>query len=462
MLRTPLVALLAAGAGFVLSVNPALASPVDDAVAALKSSSIYVGADQPKIDSKALEGKLDGIKVAIVPTGGPAPDQVAASIGKQLDPGGDPLTIVVFEGKQGGVRSTAYCNAGTALTKAIDAHLSELRSSQDVTTTVADFAIRLPGLPRNTNGCSSGSSPTASSFGNTANKNSHTGLIVFLVIVLAIVVAVALFVQMRRRRRQRELSDYRAQVLPLFERLQHEINTINPGGNKTAGQALRDAQERLASAGNQLANAESEQKYGQARQTVLEGLYATRTARAALGLDPGAPLPPLTGGDVGHLTSPQQVNVQGQAYQGYPNYTPAAPYYFGGGYGIPGGWYGFPFWEGLLLGGVLSGGWGWGWGGGWGGYGAGYDNGYMTGYDAGENAADDSGADDSGAGDSGAGNGDGGWGDSGGDTSWGGDGGGWGGGDSGFSDGGGFGDGGGWGDGGGGGDFSSGSDGGGW
>src|SRR5689334_16371585 len=157
MLRTPLVALLAVGAAFFASATPALADPIDDAVAALQTSSIYVGADQPKIDSSTLRDKLDGIKVAIVPIGGPAPGDVAASIGERLDSGNDPLTVVVFEGKEGGVRSTAYCDTGPALTKAIDAHLSELRSSDNVTSTIVDFIGRLPQLPRDTNGCDAGS-----------------------------------------------------------------------------------------------------------------------------------------------------------------------------------------------------------------------------------------------------------------------------------------------------------------
>lgn len=444
MLRTPLVALAAALAAPLALAAPAAANPVDQAVSALRSSSVYVGAGSPKIDRAVLRGKLDGTKVAVLPAGGPAPGDVAGSIGERLDPGNTPLTVVVFEGRAAGARSTGHCGVGPALSAAIDAHRSDLTSSDDVTSTVADFAARVGQLPNNSNGCSGGTPPSATSFGTTAKPNSHTGLLVFVVIAVLLALGIGLFVRARRGRRARDLSDYRAQVLPLYERLQYEVTSLDPEGNKVAEQALKDARERLASVADQLAVADSEQKYGQARQSALEGLYAVRTARAALGLDPGPPLPPLTGGDAGHLSAPQQVSVQGQSYQGYPSYTPAAPYYFGGGYGVPGGWYGVPFWEGMLLGSVLSGGWGWGWGGGWGGYGAGYDNGYLTGFDAGEQAADDGGA--NGAGGDGTGY-DSGWGDSGGDVSWG---------DSGGDSG--------WGDGGGGGDWgnSSSSDGGAW
>ena len=58
------------------------------------------------------------------------------------------------------------------------------------------------------------------------------------------------------------------------------------------------------------------------------------------------------------LDRPQQVDVGGSAYAGYPTYAPGSPYYFpggviGGGY-VPGGWYGSRFWEGALLGGVAA------------------------------------------------------------------------------------------------------------
>ncbi len=259
-----------------------------------------------------------------------------------------------------------------------------------------------------------------------------------MVLVALLALAVWLYLRSRRRREQRiaqrSLSDARAQVTPYYDRLANEVNTIDPGDNATARQAMADASERFTSAGGQLAAADSLEKYAQARRTTLEGLYAARTARTALGLDPGPQLPPIAQSTGEHLSRPQEVTVQGQTFQGYPAYTPGAPYYYGGGYGVPGGWYGVPFWETLLLGSVLTGGFGGGWGGfggGWGGYGAGYDTGYDAGYNAGEDVGDRSGGgwgDSGGGGDWGNG---GGWGDSGGGGDWGGGGGEGGGGDNG-------------------------------
>ncbi|HEV2887006.1 MAG TPA: hypothetical protein VGX49_08870, partial [Jatrophihabitans sp.] len=143
-----------------------------------------------------------------------------------------------------------------------------------------------------------------------------------------------------------------------------------------------------------------------------------RTAREALGLDPGPELPALAQSNAPQLSQAQQVDVGGQVVQGYPTYTPGAPYYFAGGGGYMGGWYSMPFWQTLLIAEALTPGWGWGfggWGGGWGGYGSGYDSGFEAGR---ESAEHDSGGGDWGGGDWGGGGGD--WGGGGGGDSGGG------------------------------------------
>jgi hypothetical protein len=438
--------LIAVSAVLVASLSvaaPAAADPLDDAVAALRSSSVYAGAPSPKIEPAKLGGDtLSGIKVAILPTGGPNALAVARSIGERLDSSSTGLTVLVFEGTSYGAASTARCNVGTAIDDAVNSNRSQLRSSDDVTVTVADFAANVRRQPSASGGACNRSAPTDSGSGTagTADQgssgSSHTGLIVLLVVVALIVGAVGYVRRSRRRRTERELSDARAQVMPYYDRLAGEMNNIDPEDDPTARQAMADAGERFTSAGSQLATADSVEKYAQARRTTLEGLYAARTARTALGLDPGPELPSIAERSGDQLDAPRQVSVQGETFQGYPSYTPGAPYYYGGGYGVPGGWYGVPFWETMLLGGLVASSFG-GFGGGYGGYGMGYDNGYGTGYDAGHNAADGQGG-DAGWGDSGGGGnwGDaGGWGDSGGGGDWGGGGGG--GGDGGGGDGGG-------------------------
>jgi hypothetical protein len=423
-------ALPAVSLAVLLTAAPALADPSDAAVSALKTSSIYVGAARPTIKRAALTGDtLRGIKVAIVPNGGPNPVAVARSIGSRLDPDSKGLTVLVFEGRSFGAASSAYCGVGGVIQDAVARDRGDLKSTDDVTSTVADFAAALRKAPSAAQGCS-GPTTETTGFGQDANKkkSDHTGLVVFLALVAAVLAAIAYVVHARRRKARRILSDARAEVLTYLDRLAAEVNGIDARGNATAQQALADARQRLASAESQLASADSVEKYAQAKRTTLEGLYATQTARTALGLQPGPQLPSMGSSGEPQLNEPRQVNVQGQSFQGYPNYTPGAPYYYGGGYGVPGGWYGVPFWETLLLTGALTGGFG-AFGGGYGGYGAGYDNGYETGYDAGENAADrnDGTGGDGGYSDNG-GYGDGeGWGDSGGGGGWDSGGGDWGG-----------------------------------
>ena len=405
--------------GLVLHAVPAAADPIDDAVAALRGSAVYVGASTPSIDRGRLGGSaLDGVKVAILPTGGPDPVTEARTIGGRLDPDSKGLTVLVFAGRSYGAASSAKCGVGSAVNEAVGRHRAQLQASGDVTDTVLDFARLVRELPGDNGGCGGPSEQ----FGNGASSesgggSSHTGLIVFLVIVALLIGGAGLFVWSRRRRRQRELSDARAGVMPYYDRLAGEVNSIDPGDNRTARQAMADAAERFTSAGGQLAAADSVEKYAQARRTALEGLYAARTARQALGLDPGPALPPVAEAGGEQLDRPREVTVQGQTFQGYPAYTPGAPYFFGGGYGVPGGWYSFPFWETLLVGSLLTGGFG-GWGGG------GFDAGYASGYDAGQDAAQDqsNGGDPAGWGDSGGGGSwDGGWGDGGGGDGSGGD-----------------------------------------
>jgi hypothetical protein len=436
------LAQLAAGTTAALlawAVIPAAAwgDPSDDALSALRDASVYVGADQPAVDKTKLGGNVlsdprGDIKVAILPTGGPSPVSIAQSLGSGLDPNRKGLTVLVFEGHSYGVASTARCGVGSLIDRAVNANRAELQSSDDVTRTVIDFATAVRKAPDASQGCDTSSSGSGGSGGGSTTQSSgksadHTGTVLLVLLVL-LVLGVGFYLHSRRRREQRiaqrTLSDARAQVMPYYDRLANEVNTINPADNATARQAMADASERFTSAGGQLAAADSLEKYAQARRTTLEGLYAARTARTALGLDPGPELPPIAESTGQHLSRPQEVTVQGQTFQGYPAYTPGAPYYFGGGYGVPGGWYGVPFWETLLLGSVLTGGFGgFGFGGGWGGYDAGYGTGYDAGYNAGEDADRDTGG---GWGDSGGGGdwgGGGGWGDSGGGGDWGGGGG---------------------------------------
>lgn len=151
----------------------------------------------------------------------------------------------------------------------------------------------------------------------------------------------------QRRGRGHALQGRKAAAMSLYNRLGSDVATIDASDDPFAGQALADAAERYNSAGSLFAEADTEGEVAAARRTAIEGLMATRTARERLGLPLGPDLPPL---DYAYgqpqLTAPKEISVAGMLVKGFPEYRPGARYRYGGGGGIPGGWYPTPFWEG--------------------------------------------------------------------------------------------------------------------
>jgi hypothetical protein len=404
------------------------ADAVDDAVNALRSAPVYVapGVTEPRIDVAAVTRAIGSqpIKIAVLPAGDfdslPKAFSASAQIGQALAPN-SPMTVGVVAGNNFNASSSKYCAgaASTVARDAVEANVDHLRQTNDVTSTIQSFVTGLQSRPLSGSPACRGSSAAGSS--DATGDSGGSGAVPWVLGGIGVVGAggVGAWMLSRKRRRQKEMEGRRAEVLSLYDRLGADVQNLHGGDDPVARQALADAAERYTATGSQLSQADTHQEYDVARRTALEGLQAARTARKALGIDPGPDLPPISPAYGEQLSKPQQVQVGDRTVQGYPEYTPGAPYYYGGGGGYPGGWYSFPFWETLLLGSVLSGGFGGGWGG-WGG--GGYDAGYDRGYEAGQDNAQDSGADWSGGG------GDwGGW--SGGGGDWGGGGGGdWGGG----------------------------------
>jgi hypothetical protein len=413
--------------------GPAAADDVSDAVTKLRTDNLYVASDATSVtvnQSRASAALSSTVKVAILPKGAGDAATLAQQIGESL---GGPVTVGVFVDHSFNARSNVLCAgaAGAAATRAISDNATQLKNDNDVTATIEEFARLVASAPKVGSCGSSGSGTKADTSSSGSGGTSGWAILGIFGVLGAGGVGALLW--RRKRKDQRALADARAAIQPYYDRLAAEINSLQPGDNPTARQALADASERFNSAGSQLSTATSLAQLGGARRSVLEGLQAARTARTALGLDPGPDLPPLAESTAPQLNQPQQVNVNGQNVQGYPDYQPGAPYYFAGGGGYAGGWYSMPFWQTLLIAEALSPGWGWGFGGGWGGYGygGGYDSGFHEGYEQGQDSAQDN--------------------SSGGD--WGGGGGDWGGGGGGDWGGGGGGDWGGGGDSGGGGDW---------
>lgn len=145
-------------------------------------------------------------------------------------------------------------------------------------------------------------------------------------------------------------ADAGAEASRWVERLGGSLSTLDAGGNTAARQALADAAERLRAAEGQLAHAYSPLQYGLVTQTAIEGLHHIRSARTALGLDPGPELPAQGAGG--------QVTVGGQTYTASAQPGTNTPYYYPGGVvngrSMPGSWYSTPWWKTALVAGAAG------------------------------------------------------------------------------------------------------------
>ena len=394
--------------------GPAVAD-VDQAISSLRSDNLYVDpAADAKLDASEARSALNSsIKIAVLPSDAGSAGLLAVKIGAAVDPG-NRLTVGVFVGRTFNAASSELCagRAGQLASKAVADNRGQLQSNGDLTETIKDFADLVEAAPK---GCS-GRSGSGGETGEDTSSTGGSGWATLGVLGVLGAGGVGALVWRRKRKDRQALADARAEIQPYYDRLAADVASLQPGNNAIARQALADAAERYNSGGSQLSTATTVAQLGGARRSILEGLQAARTARQALGLDPGPELPPLAESSAPQLSEAQQVDVGGQTVQGYPSYTPGAPYYFAGGGGYPGGWYSMPFWQSLLIAEALTPGWGWGfggWGGGWGGYGAGYD----SGFDAGRESADHDSGGWGGGGDWGGGD----WGGGGGDWGGGGD-----------------------------------------
>jgi hypothetical protein len=395
----------AAGLGLIVATIPAAAAdPLSAAVAHLRTADVYVDpsatADGVKLDQAAVTRALPPqLKIAVLPDSAGRAINIARSVGAALRAGpGNRLTIAVLTvtgDGQGSFRagSARYCPgfADAQASAAVSEHTADLENGLQLTATIEDFVKRLANGPLGLGHCA----PLASATTSTGqDSGAGTAWLWVTGVAASGTVGVAGLVFFRRRRSDHEAELALAAVIPYYDQLADDINTLDPKNLDQARLALSDARRHFGSAAAQLAIADTAEQYDLARRTVLEGLYATRTARNSLGIDPGPPLPPMQESRYEQLIAPRQVTVRGQQHQGYPAYTPGAPFCFEGGPEVPGGWYRVPFWETTLLGSLL----------GAGGYGADLPGpGYGIDYEGGHPAGRDASAGDSGGGDFGSG-----------------------------------------------------------
>ncbi|MCW2525471.1 MAG: hypothetical protein JWM76_331, partial [Pseudonocardiales bacterium] len=364
---------------FFVAASPARADAVDDAVSSLKSTGIYIqsGAQNGsgkdvEVDQSQVNSAAGGVvKIAILAEG----TSTQTAINRMADSLGSigNIVVVAFSGNKFDAGATGL-KAGLALSRlntAVSSHTTELRAGT-YTSVLVDYATTMRTIINAVANGNNGNNGSSSGSGDSSTDSGSSPWPWVAGIGGLAVVGGGGYVFNKRRKTKQAVEAAKSNVMPYYDRLANEVNTINTLDNRTAQQAMADASERYTAAGSQMATAETVQNWSTIRRTTLEGLQASQLARKELGLPPGPELPPVDEARGDQLTAAQQVDVQGQQYQGYPQYTPGAPYYYGGGAGYPGGWYSFPFWETLLIGSVIGGG-GWGWGGG--GYGSGYNSG---------------------------------------------------------------------------------------
>ena len=406
----PLVLLL------VLLGSPALANTgPDDVVRALRSDPVYVDedVDQDVIDTDEVRAQIARsnslpVYVAVLPEAAAefvgSERQLNGAIGQRLGASAV-LFTVVGDSITGGAASGTGFGAGQA-----DA-IAKGAGRGDLTGRLVRVVAQAQGVAGQQGGSSAGREDGGSSSEGGGSSSEGGGGAVLGVLALLAAGGGGLYYASSRKRRLRQDEGSRADVTSLYDRLGADVSNLHAGDDVVARQALAAAAERYNATGALLSQADTPGEYEAARRTAVEGLAAARLARGRLGLDlgPDVPPPPGTGAQ---LQQQERVAVGDQEYEGSPTYEPGRGHYFGGGQlggrYVPGGWYGVPFWETMLMTSVLTGGFG---GGGrfGGGYGSGYGSGYGAGYQEGvEDVRDGGGGGDWGGGDWGGG-GDGGW-----------------------------------------------------
>ncbi len=406
---------LAGIAALTFATPAAAATTPAQAQSALVSDPVYVDKDAeaaPLIDAGKVRAAIGSsrIVVAVVPAADAG--QTGGCSGWPQAIGGQ-RTVFVLCGYQP-VAGSALLPAGRA-TSIVKGLGKPARTQDGYTGAVVSFVQQVQ-----QQGSGGGSSNGSAGSSSSGSGSSAGGYVAGGILVAGAVGGIAYFRRRKTKRTADAMASSRAEIESLYSRLGSDVTSLDPKGDPVAQQAMTDAFERYTSAGGLRSRATTTGELAAVRDTLVEGLHATRAVRVQQGLDPGPPIPEAPDREM--LTAAQQVQVGGQSYDGYPSYTPGAGNYFpggtvGGSY-VPGGWYRSRFWEGALLGGLagtmLGGGFG-----GFGGFGMGYGSGYGSGYDSGYERGVDQGQD------SGGGGGD--WGGGGGD--WGGGGGGdWGGG----------------------------------
>jgi len=362
-----------AALGVLLLTTPAAnAGPVQDAVAGLRNTAVFLDPGSNRLlDVDALRAVIgsEPIKIAVMPAG-PGTGEVRTwprEISKEL-PGN---TVAVISGRYFYAGSEVLCSgiAGQAATNAIARHNAELDTdaNSDLTEALTAFVAEIKAAPRCTNagGAGRGDRYADEPGGGAAFATDDTATVLPWVLGgLAIgVLGVGTWVLLARRRARGRVRLRRGEAAELVGRLGAELAALPPGGDPAADpagrQARADAAGKHGEAQARLIGATTDVQYAAARHAAIEGLTAAAAARTLLGgwegqagpipaFDgpPGA-APPWTPPKTPPRTSPK-TPPQAPPRTPYPplaQYAPGSPYYHAGSAVAPAGWYPEPFWE---------------------------------------------------------------------------------------------------------------------
>ena len=184
------------------------------------------------------------------------------------------------------------------------------------------------------------------------------GVLLVLVVVVVVALGVVVYGAMRAsdRRNTASLEDAKADARRIIERLGGQVINLT-GTDDASKQALADASERYTAAGSQIEQATTAKQALLAKESALEGLYYTRAARVAMGMDPGPELETLAGQrSAGNVTEDRRVNFEGREIEASPSPSERTPNYYPGGRvagrPVPAGWYSEPWWKPALVAGA--------------------------------------------------------------------------------------------------------------
>jgi hypothetical protein len=292
------LAVLTVAAGCLLGSAPAAtaAAPVDEATAALRSTSVYLApAANRNLDVEAVRRAIgdEPIKIAIIPRiesvndVAVLPRRMAAAL-----PGN---TIGVISGRYFYAGSEVVCAgvAGRAAADAIKGNEAALDANNtpdntsDLTKPVSDFVAAIKAAPKCPTEAGRLDRYADQPGGGVALAGPDDTATVLPWVLGGIglgVLVVAMLVLLTRRRTRGTATQHRDEAHTLVRRLGEELAELPEEGEARAEAAAKHGEAEAI-----LVSATTDEQFAAARQAALDGLTAARNARAALDRSGGRP-----------------------------------------------------------------------------------------------------------------------------------------------------------------------------